>query len=178
VNYTFFDSGYLVVDLAASTFSSVIVLTDPNTFSYYQTAGLVAGNYQTLLDYSSVGNAVMFGTSSGSTMPPCKSSAPSNRTATSVADNGRTWQENSRATSWPVALKRTPPPPTARPHHSNTAMRDSARPQPPTIQTFTERANGQGLASSDALNLIGQMLSNRGIPGYSPTPTPTPTPTP
>jgi hypothetical protein len=65
VNYAFFDTGYLVVDLSASTFSSVIVLTDPNTFRYYQTAGLVTGSYETMLDYSGYNHAVIYGTSSG-----------------------------------------------------------------------------------------------------------------
>ena len=39
-------------------------------------------------------------------------------------------------------------------------------------------ANGFGIGdgSAGALNLIGQILSNRGVSGYTPTPTPTPTP--
>jgi hypothetical protein len=37
---------------------------------------------------------------------------------------------------------------------------------------LTTKANNEGLDSADALNLIGQILSNRGVPGFSPTPTP------
>jgi hypothetical protein len=43
---------------------------------------------------------------------------------------------------------------------------------------LTKQANNQGLDSAGALDLIGQILANRGVPGYTPTPTPSPTPTP
>ena len=36
VNYTFFKDGFLVVDPEAATFSTIVVLTDPNTFNFYQ----------------------------------------------------------------------------------------------------------------------------------------------
>ena len=34
VNYTFFKDGFLVIDPEAATFSSIVVLTDPNTFNF------------------------------------------------------------------------------------------------------------------------------------------------
>jgi len=178
VNYTFFDSGYLVVDLAASTFSSVIVLTDPNTFTYYQTAGLVTGSYSTMLDYSGYDNAVLFGASSGTDNAALQAigAIESNRNiggdqrsnlarklrgyflASGAEVNASTG--NGTATSFEYGFAGS---------SEATATYDS---------NLTKQANNQGLDSAGALDLIGQILANRGVPGYTPTPTPSPTPTP
>jgi len=178
VNYTFFDSGYLVVDLAASTFSSVIVLTDPNTFTYYQTAGLVTGSYSTMLDYSGYDNAVLFGASSGTDNAALQviGAIESNRNiggdqrsnlarklrgyflASGPQVNASTG--NGTATSFEYGYAGS---------SEATATYDS---------NLTKQANNQGLDSAGALDLIGQILANRGVPGYTPTPSPTPTPTP
>jgi hypothetical protein len=178
VNYTFFDSGYLVVDLAASTFSSVIVLTDPNTFTYYQTAGLVTGSYSTMLDYSGYDQAVLFGASSGTDNAALQviGAIESNRNiggdqrsnlarklrgyflASGAQVNASTG--NGTATSFEYGYAGS---------SEATATYDS---------NLTKQANNQGLDSAGALDLIGQILANRGVPGYTPTPTPSPTPTP
>jgi hypothetical protein len=178
VNYTFFDSGYLVVDLAASTFSSVIVLTDPNTFTYYQTAGLVTGSYSTMLDYSGYDHAVLFGASSGTDNAALQviGAIESNRNiggdqrsnlarklrgyflASGAQVNASTG--NGTATSFEYGYAGS---------SEATATYDS---------NLTKQANNQGLDSAGALDLIGQILANRGVPGYTPTPTPSPTPTP
>ena len=178
VNYTFFDSGYLVVDLAASTFSSVIVLTDPNTFTYYQTAGLVTGSYSTMLDYSGYDQAVLFGASSGTDNAALQviGAIESNRNiggdqrsnlarklrgyflASGPQVNASTG--NGTATSFEYGYAGS---------SEATATYDS---------NLTKQANNQGLDSAGALDLIGQILANRGVPGYTPTPSPTPTPTP
>ena len=183
VNYAFFDSGYLVVDLAASTFSSVIVLTDPNTFTFYQTAGLVTGDYYTMLDYSGYDHAVLFGTSSGADNAALQviGAIESNSNiggdqrsklarklrgyflASSPqvdASTGNSTTSNSTATSFQYGYAG---------FSKATATYDS---------TLTRQANNQSLDSAGALNLIGQILANRGVPGYTPTPSPTPTPTP
>jgi hypothetical protein len=178
VNYIFFDSGYLVVDLAASTFSSVIVLTDPNTFTYYQTAGLVTGSYSTMLDYSGYDHAVLFGASSGTDNAALQviGAIESNRNiggdqrsnlarklrgyflASGAQVNASTG--NGTATSFEYGYAGS---------SEATATYDS---------NLTKQANNQGLDSAGALDLIGQILANRGVPGYTPTPTPSPTPTP
>lgn len=183
VNYTFFDEGYLVVDLAASTFSSVIVLTDPNKFSYYQSAGLVTGNYSTILDYTGNDNAVMFGVSSGVDNAALQviGAIESNRNiggdqrsnlsrklsgyflasgAQVNASTGNSTTSNGTAISFEYGYAG---------FSKATATYDS---------NLTKQANNQGLDSAGALDLIGQILSNRGVPGYTPTPTPSPTPTP
>jgi len=183
VNYSFFDSGYLVVDLAASTFSSVIVLTDPNSFSYYQTAGLVTGSYSTMLDYSGYNHAVLFGASSATDNAALQvvGAIDSNRSiggdqraslarkmrgyflasgAQVSASTGNTTTSNGTTTSFEYGYAGS---------SEATATYNS---------NLTRAANSQGLDSAGALNLIGQILANRGVPGYTPTPTPSPTPTP
>ena len=57
VNFTFFKDGFLVVDPGAASFSSIVVLTDPNTFSFYQAADFVSGSYTEILDYAGRNNA-------------------------------------------------------------------------------------------------------------------------
>jgi len=49
VNYSFVEYGYLIVAPSAGSFSSVMVLTDPDTFLLYSTSSLLSGNYTTLL---------------------------------------------------------------------------------------------------------------------------------
>jgi len=183
VNYTFFDSGYLVVDLAASTFSSVIVLTDPNSFTFYQTAGLVTGSYSTMLDYSGTDNAVLFGASSGTDNAALQviGAIESNRNiggdqrsnlarklrgyflasgAQVNASTGNGTISNGTTTSFEYGFAGA---------SEATATYDS---------NLTKQANNKGLDSAGALDLIGQILANRGVPGYTPSPSPTPTPTP
>jgi len=183
VNYTFFDRGYLVVDLAASTFSSVIVLSDPNTFTQYQTAGLVTGSYETMLDYSGYNHAVLFGASSGTdnaalqvigkiesnkSIGGKKRSNLANKlqgyflTSGAQVDSSTSNSSNSTTSNGTTTFEYG-----YAGFSKATATYDS---------NLTTKANNEGLDSADALNLIGQILSNRGVPGFSPTPTPTPTP--
>jgi hypothetical protein len=183
VNYTFFDSGYLVVDLSASTFSSVIVLTDPNTFRYYQTADLLAGSYETMLDYSGHNHAVMFGASSGTdnaalqVIGNIESNSNIGGEQRSIlakklqgyflasgaqvdAITGNSTTSNSTGTAFEYGYA------------------GSSKATATYNIKLTKQANNQGYGSAAALNLVGQILANRGVPGYTPTPTPSPTPTP
>lgn len=177
VNYTFFDSGYLVVDLAASTFSSVIVLTDPNTFTFYQTAGLVTGNYSTMLDYSGYNHAVLFGTSSGTDNAALQiiGAVESNRNigGEQRANLARKMRGFFLASGAQV---------NASTGNSTTSFEYGYAGSSEATATYdsnlTKQANNQGLDSAGAVDLIGQILASRGVPGYKPTPTPTPTPTP
>lgn len=67
VNYDFVQDGYLIVDAAAGTFSSVIVLTDPDTLLPYYTTSLVSGTYSILLNQDNHNEyAVLTSTSSAS----------------------------------------------------------------------------------------------------------------
>lgn len=183
VNYTFFDSGYLVVDLAASTFSSVIVLSDPNTFTPYQTAGLVTGSYDTMLDYSGYNHAVLFGTSSGTDNAALQviGKIESNK---SIGGKKRSNLANTLRgyflTSGAQVDASTSNSSNSTTSNSTTTFEYGYAGFSKATATYdsklTTKANNEGLDSADALNLIGQILSNRGVPGFSPTPTPTPTP--
>jgi len=181
VNYTFFDRGYLVVDLAASTFSSVIVLSDPNTFTHYQTAALVTGGYDTLLDYSGYDNAVLFGTSSGTDNAALQviGKIESNK---SIGGKKRSKLANKLQgyflTSGAQVDASTSNSSNSTTSNSTTTFEYGFAGFSKATATYdsnlTTKANNAGLDSADALNLIGQILSNRGVPGFSPTPTPTP----
>ena len=183
VNYTFFDSGYLVVDLAASTFSSVIVLTDPNTFRYYQTAGLVSGSYETMLDYSGYNHAVMYGISSGADNAALQvigdiesNSNIGGEQRSILAKKLQGYFMASGAQVDAITGNSTTSNSTTRAFEYGYAGFSKAT----AIYNIklTKQANNEGYGSAAALNLVGQILANRGVPGYTPTPTPTSTPTP
>ena len=66
VNYAFFKDGYLVVEPGEASFSSIVVLTDPNKFTFYKAADFVTGNYTEIRDYAGRREVVLFGSSSSS----------------------------------------------------------------------------------------------------------------
>jgi hypothetical protein len=139
VNYTFFKDGFLVVDPEAATFSSIVVLTDPNTFNFYQAADFVSGSYSEILDYAGRRNVVLFGTTSGTTPPPimrpCRLSDPSIRVAKWAAAFAPSIPIKCAAISSPPAQKLNPQRPTARQPVSNMATRASARLRLNTTET-------------------------------------------
>lgn len=66
LNPASFKDGYLVVDLDAAIFSSIVVLTDPGSTAFYQAADYVTGKYNELIDYDGRRNAFLFGAVSAS----------------------------------------------------------------------------------------------------------------
>jgi hypothetical protein len=64
VNYSFLEGGYLVVDAATKSVTSIVILTDPDTRLAYYTTGLLTGTYMEMIEEGS-GNeyAVIYGTS-------------------------------------------------------------------------------------------------------------------
>ncbi len=184
VNYTFFDRGYLVIDLAASTFSSVILLSDPNTFAQYQTAGLVTGSYETILDYSGYNHAVLFGASSGTDNAALQviGKIESNK---SIGGKNRSDLANKLQGYFLTSGAQVDASTSNSSNSSNSTTSDGtttfeygyagfSKATATYDSNLTTKANNESLDSADALNLIGQILSNRGVPGFSPTPTPTP----
>ncbi len=67
VNYSMFQSGYLIADPTAGTFSTVLILVDPNTFRLYYSADLASGSYfEVRGEADGARHAVMFGSTGGS----------------------------------------------------------------------------------------------------------------
>lgn len=183
VNYTFFRGGFLVVDTAASTFGSVIVLSDPNTFNFYQAVNLVAGTYNTILDYSGRNHAVLFGATSGTSSSSDNAALQVLGDITSNRKVGGEMRANiaQKLRGYLLASGAE-----VRPSVGNGTTGNS------TNATFeygfagfsqatasyqsdlTKRVNNAELDSAAALTLLESLLSGGGIP--SPTPTPSPTP--
>ncbi len=66
VNYSFLQSGYLIIDEGSNAVTSVVVLTDPTTMLPYYTTGLLAGTYMEMQEEGS-GREFAVITSSSST---------------------------------------------------------------------------------------------------------------
>jgi hypothetical protein len=53
VNYSFIEGGYLVVDAATKSVTSIVILTDPATRLAYYTTGLLDGTYMEMIEEGS-----------------------------------------------------------------------------------------------------------------------------
>ena len=180
VNYTFFQNGFLVVDTAASSFSSVIVLTDPNTFNYYQAPSLIEGSYNTIQDYTGKQNAIMFGASVAATTGDSGALQ-----LVGAIDKHAVVGEEMRAnlskklTGYLLASGTQVNASTK--NGTQTALEygfaGSSKATAEYNSHLTRDVNNKGFASANALNYLGQLLTRKGVLG-GPSPTPTPSPTP
>jgi hypothetical protein len=66
VNYSFLQSGYLIVDESSNAVTSVVVLTDPTTMLPYSTTGLLTGTYMEMQEEGSGKEFAVISSSSGS----------------------------------------------------------------------------------------------------------------
>lgn len=181
VNYTFFKDGYLVADPKASTFSTIVVLTDPNTFNFYQAGGFVTGSYNEVRDYAGRRNAILFGatagTSTASDNVAIQIIGPIDRR--SGVGGGMKADFSERLRGYFMA--------------SGTEIESSgngtsskfeygyagfSKAKADFNKGLTKQVNGQGLDVAGAVAFLEKYLSDRGIPGATPVPTPTPSPTP
>lgn len=65
VNYSFLQSGYLIVDEGSGAVTSLVVLTDPDTMLPYYTTGLLTGTYQEMQEEGSGKEFAVITSSSG-----------------------------------------------------------------------------------------------------------------
>jgi hypothetical protein len=182
VNFTFFKDGFLVVDLGASSFSSIVVLTDPNTFSFYQAADFVSGSYTEILDYAGRSNAVLFGATAGGNSttentalqvigPIDRSSGVGGGLRAEFSDKMRGYFLASGA-----EVESTTTNGTATQFEYGYAGFSNAKAE--FNKGLTKQVNNEGLDVAGAITFLEKYLSARGIPGPTPTPSPTPSPTP
>jgi hypothetical protein len=177
VNYTFFQGGYLLVDTAASTFSSVIVLSDPNTFFFYQAPSLISGSYNTMLDYTGNQHAVLFGASAGaSTSDSGALQVIGDLDRYSSVGGGKHSQLSKKLTGYFLA---SGPQGNATTTNGTTSSFEygyagASKATAEYKSDLTKQVNNDKLASADALSYLQTLLTNRGIPGPTPTPSPTP----
>jgi len=177
VNYTFFQGGYLLVDTAASTFSSVIVLSDPNTFFFYQAPALISGSYNTMLDYTGNQHAVLFGASAGvSTSDSGALQVIGDLDRYSSVGGGKSARLSEKLTGYLLA---SGPQGNAATTNGTTSSFEygyagASKATAEYKSDLTKKVNNDKLASADALSYLQTLLTNRGIPGPTPTPSPTP----
>lgn len=176
VNYAFFEGGYLVVDTGGSSFNSIIILSDPNTFTFYQASGFVTGTYNTILDYTGNSHAVLFGATAGTT---ASSDNAALQLEGDISENrsvggGQRANLARRLRGYLLASG-------AQSSGNSTFTYGFAGTSEARARInlgLTRSFNSQGLTSSEAVTELEQLLVRRGIPGPTPTPSPSPSPTP
>lgn len=181
VNYTFFRDGFLVADPEASSFSTVVVLTDPNTFAFYQVGDFVTGTYSEIRDYAGRRNAVLFGATAGTSAssdnaaiqvigPIDRRSSVGGGMKADYSDKMRGYlmasgaevQSNGNGTTSQLEY----------------GYAGFSRAKAEFNKSLTRQVNGQNLDIPGAVKFLEKYLSDRGIPGPTPTPSPSPSPTP
>jgi hypothetical protein len=179
VNYTFFKDGFLVADPSDASFSTIVVLTDPNKFTTYKAANFVTGNYNLVRDYAGRRNAVVFGSSSsGSDNASIQVIGPVDRNTGVGGDQTAIYAE--KMTGYLLA---------SGPEISTTSTNGTvtsfeygyagfSRATAQFNKGLTREVNNEGLDTDGAITFLEQYLSARGIPGPTPTPSPSPSPTP
>ncbi len=178
VNYTFFKDGFLVVDPGAENFSSIVVLTDPNTFSFYQAADFVSGSYSEILDYAGRRNVVLFGSSSGTAATTDNAAlqviGPIDRS--SKVGGGLRAEYSDKMRGFLLAsgpeIEGTSANGTTTGFEYGYAGFSKATAE--FNKGLTKEVNSQSLDAAGAVDFLEKYLSDRGIPGPTPTPSPTP----
>lgn len=176
VNYTFFKDGFLVVEPGESSFSSIVVLTDPNKFTFYKAANFVTGNYSEVRDYSGRRDVVLFGAASSSDNAALQVVGPMDRNTGVGGDMKAVYAE--KMTGYLLA---------SGPEFFTTSNNGTvtsfeygyagfSKATAEYNRNLTRRVNIEGLDLSGAIDFLEKYLTGRGIPGPTPTPTPSPSP--
>jgi hypothetical protein len=177
VNYTFFKNGFLVADPKASSFSTVVVLTDPNTFNFYQAGDFVTGTYNEIRDYAGRRHAILFGATAGT-------SASSDNAALQVigpidrhggVGSGMSADYSNKMRGYFMASGAESQS-TGNTFEYGYAGFSNAKAE--FNKSLTRQVNGQALDIPGAIKFLEKYLSDRGVPGATPIPTPSPSPTP
>ena len=178
VNFTFFKDGFLVVDPGASSFSSIVVLTDPNTFNFYQAADFVSGSYSEILDYAGRRNVVLFGTTATTDNAALQVIGPIDNSG--KVGGGFRFEYSDKMRGYLLAsgleVEATTTNGTTTGFEYGYAGFSNAKAE--FNKGLTKEVNNQSLDASGAVDFLEKYLSDRGIPGPTPTPSPSPSPTP
>jgi hypothetical protein len=178
VNYTFFKNGFLVLDPGGSTFTSIVVLTDPNTFNFYQAADFVSGSYSEILDYAGRRNVVLFGSTSGINATTDNAAlqvvGPIDRSG--KVGGGLRAQYSDKMRGYLLASG-----PEIEAASTNGTVigfeygyAGFSKATAEFNKGLTKEVNGQSLDASGAIDFLEKYLSDRGIPGPTPMPSLTP----
>ena len=179
VNYVFFKDGFLVVDPSEASFSTIVVLTDPNKFTIYKSANFVSGTYNLVRNYAGRRDAVVFGSSStGSENTSIQVIGPVDRNTGVGGEQAAIYAEKMTG----YLLASGPEMITTSANGTVTAFEYGfagfSRATAEFNRSLTRQVNNEGLDVAGAITVLEQYLSARGIPGPTPTPSPSPSPTP
>ena len=184
VNYSFLEGGYLVVDSGSKSVTSIVIQTDPVTDLLYYTTGVLAGTYMELRSEGSNQEYAVINSTSGS-----------GGNATSVAFQvlGKTSGHKNVGAGNSLSIARKLQ------GYLLASAAESVSTDTNAITTvtygfagsskvsanyqsgLTRDANDQRLDSSNTINMLTEVLKNRGVvpqPTASPTASPSPTATP
>jgi len=176
VNYAFFEGGYLVGDTGVSSFNSIIILSDPNTFTFHQASCFVTVTTDAILVYTGNSHAVLFGATGGTT---ASSDNAALQLEGDISENrsvggGQRANLARRLRGYLLASG-------AQSSGNSTFTYGFAGTSEARARInlgLTRSFNSQGLTSSEAVTELQQLLLLRGIPGPTPTPSPGPSPSP
>lgn len=178
VNYTFFKDGYLVVDPDASSFTSIVVLTDPNTFQFYQASDFLKGTYNEIRDYAGNRNAVLFGATAGT-------SANSDNSALQVIgpidkNTGVGGEMRAKYSETLRGYFMASGPEVSSGNGTNTRFEYGfagfSRAKGQFNKNLSKQVNNAGLDMKGAVGFLEKYLIARGVVSASPSPSPSPTP--
>ena len=183
VNYAFAQDGFLVVDPVAGTFSSVIVLVDPNTALLYSTTSLLSGTYTTMFregngnEYAVLASSSAAGSGADNlafqVVGELSSGVPISQRR--VADVARTL----RGVLFASAAESSSGNGTTSNSTFTFGFAGQSRVRAELDRGLTRDANGSSLDSAGALAIATAVLENRGVlPQASPSPSPSPRATP
>ena len=188
VNYSFLEGGYLVVDSDSKSVTSLVIQTDPVTDLLYYTTGVLAGTYMELRSEGSNQEYAVINSSSGLT-----GNSTGNATSAAFQVIGKTSGHKNvgAGNSLSIASKLQ--------GYLLASAAESVSTDTNNITTvtygfagsskvsanyqsgLTRDANDQRLDSSNTINMLTEVLKNRGVvpqPTASPTASPSPTATP
>ncbi len=170
-----------MADPDASSFSTVVVLTDPNTFNFYQVADFVTGTYNEVRDYAGRRNAVLFGATAGTTASSDNAAlqvvGPIDRHGSVGGGMKADYSDKMRGYFMASGAEtQTNGNGTTSDFEYGYAGFSKAKAE--FNKSLTREVNGQGLDVAGAVSFLGKYLSDRGVPGSTPFPSPTPIVTP
>jgi hypothetical protein len=168
-----------VADPSDASFSTIVVLSDPNKFTIYKAANFVTGNYNLVRDYAGRRVAVVFGSSSsGSDNASIQVIGPVDRNTGVGGEQTAIYAEKMTG----YLLASGPEISTASTNGTVISFEYGyggfSRATAQFNKGLTRDVNNEGLDAAGAITFLEQYLSARGIPGPTPTPSPTPSPTP
>lgn len=182
VNYSFLQGGYLVVDAGSKAVTSIVTQTDPVTDNLYYTTGVLSGTYMKLASEGSNQEYAVINSTSGSSGNETVAFQILGKTSNDVpVGSGNSLSIARKLQGYLFA---SAPESTSTDTNNITTITYGFAGTSKVAAKFqsglTKEANDKRLNSSTAMNLLTEVLKNRGVgpqPTASPSPSASPSPT-